>query len=112
LSWLSSITNVFSSAAPADSTEAWSLPFEHSGEVDSADLIRSGRYCLVLAGEDDGPRADGQLAQAWKALERDMALVPTGETRLLPFEDEVLASDRDERPPAQRVTVRAIYLDR
>jgi len=105
--------SVFPTASAAETpTENWNSPFEQAVDVGSADLVRSGRYCHVLANGNDQPREDGLLAQAWKALEKEMALVPTGETRLLSFEDEVLVSDRSERPPAQRVTVRAMYLDR
>lgn len=70
------------------------------------------QYCFTLASGDDAPHAES-LAAAWRLLEQDMALVPSGETTLVSMTPVMSAGEIEMmRPPRETILVEPLYVDR
>ncbi len=75
-------------------------------------MMRQGRYPLLLRKQIAANLEAHQVAQATDALEEDMALTPAGEVLLRPPHSGPEVGDSAENPTGRLVRVELVYLDR
>lgn len=80
---------------------------------DARRLIRDRRYCRILPASGEMPYDEASIACAWQAVEREMAMVPSGVVRL---SIDSVSSDNAglELAPhrSEPIKVESLYLDR
>jgi iron(II)-dependent oxidoreductase len=72
-------------------------------------LLRHGRYCILLISHEHTSLEPGVLASCWKSLEREMALVPNGSIWLA---DPLPVEEATPVEQGQTVPVASFFLDR